>query len=74
MKKIYNFYIDLLWHTEIRLFISSTDIWVTSSDTGSVVSRANVWVAKKDTKRSSVLLLHLVSFFATQTLELNLLA
>ena len=29
----------------------------------------NVWVAKKDTKRSSVLLLCLVSFFATQTLN-----
>ena len=28
----------------------------------------NFWVAKKDTKRSSVLLLRLLSFFATQTL------
>ena len=31
-------------------------------------SKNNVWVAKKDTKRSSVLLLCLVTFFATQTL------
>ena len=29
----------------------------------------NVWVAKKDTKRSSNTLLRLVSFFATQTLD-----
>ena len=32
------------------------------------MSSNNVWVAKKDTKRSRVLLLRLVSFFATQTL------
>ena len=30
---------------------------------------SNVWFAKKDTKRSSVLLLCLVSFFAHQTLQ-----
>ena len=33
---------------------------------------SNVWVAKKDTKRSSNTLLRLVSFFATQTLPDNL--
>ena len=33
----------------------------------------NVWVAKKDTKHSSVLLLCLVSFFETQTLFVMLL-
>ena len=31
---------------------------------------SNVWVAKKDTKRSSVLLLRLVRFSTTQTLHL----
>ena len=32
---------------------------------------SNVWVAKKDTKGNSVLLLRLVSFFATQTLGIT---
>ena len=32
----------------------------------------NVWVAKKDTKRSSILLLGLVSFFTTQTLFIQI--
>jgi hypothetical protein len=32
------------------------------------ICKSNVWVAKKDTKRSSNTLLCLVSFFATQTL------
>ena len=34
---------------------------------------SNVWVVKKDSKRSSVLLLCLVSFFATQTLVMGAL-
>ena len=54
---------------QTRFFQSENSMRIYQLLLSEFLLRFNVWVAKKDTKRSSNTLLRLVSFFATQTLQ-----